>query len=307
LTYKRTGITGWKGVAGAVAIPVAANLLVAGALQHWAKSLNTKLERLALSHMKLDSTGIAQTIMLPPALPTDKATVESELSLRPGTGIELNAPEIRLDASTGNAGIEITAGGSITTTAPTVLLTSSAAGTTSIGFRNNDKIVELIAPGAALTLDHGDVIVRGDSVSIGYAQHLAVNPVYAVLQAQETAAADAFSVAVQGWKDAVRARNEANGASAKLLKEPAVLATKSAMLAASKVLNAISSQLSATPPVLGIPMLNGLMIDDQKSELSFLASSVKAEQDGIALTFGAASFKVDATGLSGDGALIKLG
>jgi len=212
----------------------------------------------------------------------------TRIALMPRTGIDMVGDQFSA-RSRGMTSIE--AEQAVTVTSPHVSLGGPAADAPYLWLDEASKKVKLSAANSTLALKDGAIDLQSKTINIGNPS--APNPLHMALTLQKKAAKDAYESAYMALFELLGTPGEAAG-----------------LQAADKtfaVLQAVRKQLQDVDPTLDVPVLNGLKVDDEKSVLSFLASSVKTAGDGVTIGYGTSILKVDAMGLSGSGPLIKLG
>jgi len=276
------GFMGWPGIVTKFGTDAILNGVALVLIQERAQALASKIKALKnMSRMTLNDKGVIQTI-------NEGADDVGRIALTPQTGIEMVGDEFSVVS---RASANITAAQGVWLTSPHIFLankTSSAY----VWIHDSPEQVELGAAGSKLELKKGVVNLQSEAISIGNPS--VPNPLHATLTLQKVAAREACDSAWRAY-------------AAETIGTPGADMAFKALQSTVASLNAIQKQLTEVDPTLDVPVLNGLRVDNEKSLLSFLASSVKAAGDGVTIACGSAVFKVDAMGLSGTGPLIKLG
>lgn len=316
---KFTAFNGWQGVAGAVTkfgVDVAFNLGFMAYVQKVAGTVADDLEKLeTVSKMTMNFQAIEQTLSIPSGVPGN-AVRESQFALVKGQGIVAKSPGFVVDVTAPAAGpvgappppsIILKSDKDASIEAPLLSFKHGQPGTvTAITLDNAAGTISLEVPQSKFQLVSGDATLTGNSVKVGH-EIVGANPAYAVLSAQRDALHTAYHSAADLWVDATRAYEAAAGTPAQRALKNAADAAHRTMIAAYNAWVSVRNQIASTRSQLSAPFLNGLQVSAQKTELTHQAVALTLDSTGGVLSMGGAKLQVNVAGLTGDGALIKLG
>jgi type VI secretion system secreted protein VgrG len=295
------GFMGWPGIIGKFGTDALMNVAGMAYLQSRANGIAQKIKALKpASEIALGEQGIVQRVL---DTSVDPPTEAGRIELRPTTGVKIDAKRFEVD-SKGIA--DIKAASTMNLSAPDIVLSSDGSKTNAHVWVLGTAKAGIKTPSSSLTLDAGDADLTGDKIVVGR-KIPTPDPVPGILKTQldvaEVAVAETTEAHNTAWDQYLRADTDVTKAVAWLACE----AANKARVAAIEARDAIEAKLAARLAPANDNLLAGLTVDNAKTALTHTATAVEVTAQGVAMSFGAAKFELNAQGLSGSGPLIKLG
>ena len=295
----------WPGIIGKFGTDAVLNVAAMATFQAVARSIATEIKSLKpVSSIAMSELGIVQKV-----LDAGGGAEAGRIDLIPATGVKIAAKRVEVESQ--NA-VEIKAQTGMELLAPEIVLSSDAtkqkAHVWVSGGSGNVEIAGTSGAGGVgkLSLDSGAATLSADKIVVGRVIPTP-DPVPGILRSQLIAAEAAVTEAEDAfnplWDQYVHAETELSKATAWL----ACKAAAKVVYAAIETRDAINQKLASHLPPASDDLLAGLSVDNTKTALTHAATSLEVTTQGVAMSFGAAKFELNAQGLSGSGLLIKLG
>jgi type VI secretion system secreted protein VgrG len=297
--YDFAGFMGWPGILGKFGADAVLSTASLTALQWRAKKLTQKIKALdVMSRMTLDETGIVQVV--------NKGTADAaSIELRPSTGILMKAPEFELETATA-ASIASAKMVSVIGNDSVVLQAGSGADElVALTLGGNAKNATLGNKHFSLKLDTDTKLIAA-AITVGHGTTVN-NPLFSALSLQLATAVKAVKETCDAFVEAdEEARTQMSEPGKTLANQLRAVALK-AWDTARATYDAIALKKGATSFFTQVDVINGLVVDAGKTELTHTATSLKVMQTGVKMKYGVSAFAVDGQGVTASGPLIKLG
>ena len=289
------GFMGWPGIVTKFGTDAVMNGVALLLIQQRAQALAAKIKALkSLSRMTLSDQGIVQTF--------GEDDQEAKLELN-NFGIQATSARFQIQS---RYLVDVEAESWIGLRSPFIALgqPGAGAGPALVKIDEKKKSVRLETSQSSLELNDDTTTLVADKISVGHGLTVP-NPLAGSLQLNEIAARKAVIAAKRSAdKLFIKYENAQTVAGADLAREAWYVAEDFHVETRKKWEAIKAEQAVRDAPTT---FLNGLTVDATTTALTHTGTSVKVMQTGVAIEYGANNLTVDASGLKGNGLLIKLG